>query len=66
MNIRNRNVDLLRKQYQNLKGDLKSKVNSLVDLYRQGNIFNINTLRYEINNITAKTSNQTPHKQDLK
>ena len=30
----------------------------MIDLYSRGNIFNINTLRYEINKILSPSSNQ--------
>ena len=46
---RENNVTNLKKQYKKLTGVKQFKINSLIDLYGRGNIYNINTLRYEIN-----------------
>ena len=55
---RDNNVSNLKTQYKNLSGVKQFQVYSLIDLYARGNIFNINTLRYEINKILSSSSNQ--------
>ena len=55
---RENNITNLKKQYNKLTGVKQFKVNSLIDLYGRGNIYNINTLRYEINKILAPSGNQ--------
>jgi len=55
---RNNNVSNLKTQYKNLSGVKHFQVYSLIDLYARGNIFNINTLRYEINKILSSSSIQ--------
>ena len=55
---RENNITNLKKQYTNLTGVKQFKVNSLIDLYGRGNIYNINTLRYEINKILTPSGNQ--------
>jgi len=56
--LRDNNVTNLKKQYKNLSGVKHFQVYSLIDLYARGNIFNINTLRYEINKILSSSSIQ--------
>ena len=46
---RDKNADNLKKQYKNLTGSNTFKVYSLIDLYGMGNIYNMNTFRYEVN-----------------
>jgi hypothetical protein len=55
---RDNNVTNLKKQYKKLTGVKQFKVNSLIDLYGRGNIYNINTLRNEINKILTPSDNQ--------
>ena len=52
------NVKKLQAQYRTLKGEIKHNVVSLIDLYKRGNIHNINTLRYEINKMLSPSTNQ--------
>ena len=56
--IRFKNSKYLQYQHRTLKGDKKTQVDSLIKLYEQGNIHNINTLRYEINKILSLPSNK--------
>jgi len=55
---RNNNVSNLKTQYKNSSGVKQFQIYSLIDLYGRGNIFNINTLRYEINKILSSSSIQ--------
>ena len=58
INSRDNDVSNLKTQYKNVSGVKQFQVYSLIDLYGRGNIFNINTLRYEINKILSPSSNQ--------
>jgi len=46
---RDNSVKLLQQQYKHVKGEQDYKVASLIELYKLGNIENINTARYAIN-----------------
>jgi hypothetical protein len=61
---RDNNVSNLKTQYKNLSGVKQFHVYSLIDLYARGNIFNINTLRYEIKKILSSSSNQQQNQID--
>ena len=53
-----KNIKSLQHQCRTLKGDNTNKVDSLIKLYGQGNIHNINTLGYEINKILSPSTNK--------
>ena len=53
----------MKNQYKSLKGKQKEHVFELIEQYKNGSPYNINTLRYDINNYLTSKSNQ---KQDIK
>ena len=61
--IRIKNYIILKNQYKSLKGKQKEHVFELIEQYKNGSPYNINTLRYDINNYLTSKSNQ---KQDIK
>ena len=58
LKLRENNVINLMQQYRKIAGVKQFEVNSLIDLYGRGNIYNINTVRYEINKKLSSSSNQ--------
>ena len=57
MNSRNNTIEILQKQYKNIKGDQKSKVADILKLYKDGHIFNKATAQKEINNYLSYAKN---------
>ena len=62
-NLRYESELILKDQYKNLKGELKLKADSIITLYRVGNIHNINTARYAINKLLTPT--QKPQQKQV-
>ena len=57
MDSRKNTIEILQKQYKNIKGDQKSKVADILKLYKDGHIFNKATAQKEINNYLSYAKN---------
>ena len=62
--IRNKTFKLLQKQFENVKGEQKTKVNDLLKLYEDGHIFSKIAIQKAINDYLAPVKN--PLERELK
>jgi len=56
LKVREKSTKLLEQQYKHVKGKQKQEIDTLIELYRMGNIHNINTARYANNKLLTPTT----------
>jgi hypothetical protein len=64
MDTRKNTLEILQKQYKNVKGEQKTNINKLLKLYKDGHIFNKATAQQEINNYLSHA--KTPLERELR